>query len=360
MKNIYLSLFITVLFLISNIHFLNSSQLKKIRDGNSSTHKVLFEKNQIFKTLNNNFNEVNEKCFKFNSKKFYLITKVDSSTNIIRTVPILVSITKEDFKLSLQQDDSYILVLKKSKFISSINRLFEKENEVFCLSIKFEDFSNSSGIIRLSNVDLCGKSKTNIESLLSFLNTFITDCKGQDALIIQDFTELNKLVDISINNNGVGSNNKKIVSGNTLLSSVSYINDINIYNNSTNKGINEKEKEINSSDYIKDRIKNIKNKLLEKKSVENEYCRKEKLNNINSKLNKEEEEKYKILNTKKQVEKETSGNTKTILTVSGEVGNNTTNNENKNSNSITIETLNKIENKLETHIKSIKEKLTKL
>lgn len=285
-------------------------------DKQNNKFSVTYKTNEKFDKVNQSVQNYQEKCLKF-IRKLQLVTDIDYTNMVVTTVPIIVKLNKDELLLLLQDDDSYVMFSKLTSFIDNTTPLLENHLDLPCIKIKFEEVTPST-LIKIHFVELCGKNTKDIEPLTRAITEFTNECLNKDPRLVEDFSELNKLV----SRNAPGKKQEINV-----LDSISYSNP------KKEKSPREIQKEL-----LKEKIAIIKLKLLEKKFAEKELCRQDKLKKLDEKLDKIEEE---------DIKKQNSPVIKDKIPVLTE-------------NNSSIKSLDKIEKQLDTQISTVKSALKSL
>lgn len=252
----------------------NDNAADESKAPTNSKYTIKFEENDTFSKANSGIQNFKDRCVSLVGK-YQFVTNIDANNLIIKTAPILLKMTKDNFQLLLQDDETFKIFDLKTSFIVDISELMKDQKDLPCIAIKFEEITNSK-LVKVHNINVCGRTLKEITVVKDSWTELFNACVTKDPLIVQDFRELNRLV-----KSATAQLNGPV----DIFESVTYINP------KKEKSPREIQKEL-----LKGKIEVIKTKMLEKKFSEKELCRKEKLKAMDEKLDQEEEDRLKKLN----------------------------------------------------------------
>ena len=253
MKNFFLLIFILIL--------INCSNSKQTNEK----YKIILNKDKIFEERNRLVKYKFEDC-KVVEGVYYIFNNDDKVKKEIYTLPIYLNLDLNLFSLGLEKGNTFLIKKFETRNIINSKQL-ETGN---CVEITVEDITKNN-TLAIQSLEICHPDNTHFNNLVQSLKKFVYNCGVnldiKNGSLLKDFTELNQL-------------SKKNLITNTekdLFSQVSYVNP---------------QKPKTKRDLLKEQLKQkvgeIKVKVMEKIVSEHQVERLTKLDEVNTKLKFEE------------------------------------------------------------------------
>jgi len=249
---------------------INSSNLS---NSSAAKYTIEFQDNEIFNKVNK-VDSVSEKCLSLKGI-YYLVIETDKANLKIKTSPIVMTLTRDFFELSLvNNNNSFELFELQQSFLKNISPLIPAQKDLSCVTINFEEITDTK-LIKVHNIDLCHKNIKELEKIKTTNDQFNNECIRRDHRLVDDFSLINSLI---------AENPESSKAKTSILDSVAY-----------NNPVKPKSKKEIQKEILKKKVKNLKLKLNENNLYSQELCRHKKLKKMDQKMDEIDEEKAKIL-----------------------------------------------------------------
>ena len=268
-----------ILILVINSLFLKICS-KNTRTDNSADaapakYTIDYQENDTFMEANK-VDDSSEKCLSLKGI-YYLAIENDKANMKIKASPIVMSLNRDFFTLSLlDNNNSFQLFELQVSFIKNITPLITAQKDLACVTINFEEVTDTK-LIKVHNIDLCHKDGKQLAKIKTTVDQFNNECIRRDPRLIENFSQINSLIQESPVFEGAKAP--------SIMDSVSYDNPV----------APRSKKDI-QKDILKSKVKNLKLKLNENNLTSQELCRHKKLKKMDLKIDEIAEAKAKILN----------------------------------------------------------------
>ena len=269
-----------ILILVLNSLFLKICS-KNTRTDNSADaapakYTIDYQENDAFMEANKEVSDSSEKCLSLKGI-YYLVIENDKANMKIKASPIVMSLNRDFFTLSLlDNNNSFQLFELQMSFIKNITPLITAQKDLACVTINFEEITDTK-LVKVYNIDLCHKNGKQLAKFKTTVDQFNNECIRRDPRLIENFSQINSLIQESPVFAGAKAP--------SIMDSVSYDNPV------APRSKKDIQKEI-----LKSKVKNLKLKLNENNLTSQELCRHKKLKKMDLKMDEIAEAKAKILN----------------------------------------------------------------